>query len=181
MPPRRTERDGGPEAQLVDGKSRGKNRREVLVIGETPKSLRKELAARGAASTDAPTIGDAFVSLAEHRFDVVLLNADTEGCGLDLVIAIKEGPEEHERTIATLYGPRSGAAFLRGVRPPEQATLERLRREYALTPFVVMPRGGSYYDLIGQPPGHSTRVNIEKVPIAATVMTARSGKPGSLA
>lgn len=153
----------------------------MLVIGEIPKSLRKELSARGAALTETATLSEAFVVLAEHRFEVVLLNADTDGCGLDLVTALKEGPEEHERTVATLYGARGGATFLRGVRPPEQATLSRLRREYAHTPFIVMPQGGSFYAVIVQPPAVSAWLNLEQVPIATTVMTAQPGKSGALA
>ena len=177
----RTRSDAGPEAQLIDGKSRGKSRREVLVIGEIPKSLHKELAARGAVITAAHTLTAAFVALSEHRFEVVLLNADTDGCGLDLVNAIKEGPEEHERTVATLYGARGSATFLIGVRPPAQATLERLRRDYALTPFVVMPQGGTFYAVIVQPPAQSAWINLVNVPIATTVMATPAGKSGALA
>lgn len=166
---------------MLDGKARGRTRREVLIIGETPKSLRKELAARGAVLTETATLTEAFAALAAHRFEVVLLNADTDGCGLDLVTALKESPEEHERTVATLYGARGGATFLLGVRPPDQATLERLRREYAHTPFIVMPQGGSHYAVIVQPPAGTSWLNLERVPIATTVMTAQPGKSGALA
>lgn len=171
----------GPEAQLIDGKSRGRSRKELLVIGEIPRSLQKELAARGAVLTQVATLSAGFVALSEHRFEVVLLNADTDGCGLDLVTALKEGPAEHEHTVATLYGARGGATFLRGVRPPEQATLERLRRDYAFTPFVVMPQGGSFYAVIVQPPAQTAWINLEKVPIATTVMTTQAGKVGARA
>ena len=80
--------------------------------------------------------------------------------------------------MATLYGARGGAPFLRGVRPP---TLERLRRDYALTPFVVIPQGGSFYAVIVQPPGATAWVNLEKVPIATTVMATRAGEAGGRA
>lgn len=174
MSPRRSGNDAGPEAQLIEGRGRRGSRREVLVIGEIPRSLRAELSARGALLTDATTLSAAFVTLAEQRFEVVVLNADTDGCGLDLVTALKESAVEHERTLATLYGARGDANFLRGVRPPDQETLERLRWDYADTPFLVMPQGGSYYAVIVRPPSVSSWVSLEQIPIATTVMTVRA-------
>jgi hypothetical protein len=42
-------------------------------------------------------------------------------------------------TLITLYGPREGSTFLRGVRPPSRETLEAARRRHALTPFIIAP------------------------------------------
>lgn len=157
----------------------------MLIVGEVPGSLRAELVDRGAVIWEVDTLAEAFAALAADAYDVVLLNADTDGCGLDFVNALKEGATEHERTIATLYGARGGAAFLRGIRPPEQGALERLRERYGATPFVLMPQGGSFYAVIVKPPAATAWLNLEKVPIATTVMTIEAstllGKSGPLA
>ena len=91
MSSRRTSTDASPEAQLADGRLRGRTRRLVLLVGEVAVSLRAELVARGAVITEVGTLADAFDALADAPFDVVLLNADTDGCGLDFLNAVKEG------------------------------------------------------------------------------------------
>lgn len=159
------------DVQVGDRRLHRGARREVLVVGELAVSMRDALNDRGAALTCVDSLSDAFVALAEHGFDVVVVNPFLP-YALDLVTAIKETADDHEHTLATLYGARGTSAFLRGVKPPSREQLDAARTMHAQTPFVVLPAGEDWhYAVILKPPGASTMVDARVRPIVTTVMT----------
>ncbi len=81
------------------------------------------------------------------------MNAATERFANDFVGAIKEGDFEHQRTVATLYGARGDAPFLRGIRPPSQAELEEARARHASTPFIVTRAEDTHLVVVALPSG----------------------------
>ncbi len=110
--------------------------------------------------------------LAEAPYDVVVLDLHTEGHGLDLVHAIKEGPVEHEHTLITLYGGRGGAVFLRGGRLPPREVLVAARERHRLTPFVILPPDESWtYAVVVVPPVSGRVQDSRKLPLVAAIMT----------
>jgi len=160
------------DLQQTDGRLRAARRRLVLVVGELGKAIRAELAERGAVLTLTESIHDAFVLLATRDFDVVVVNPLVEGCGLDFVNAVKERAVEHELTLATLYGARGKASFLRGIRPPTPETLDAARARQRLTPFVVLPvDGGWNYAVIVMLPNASFVEDAHKVPLVTTILS----------
>ena len=165
------------DTELNDRRVRGGTPREVLLVGELGIALRDQLSARGAVLTKVVTLHDGFEALAEHAFDVVVFNSYTENCGMDFVNAVKEGAVEHQLTLATLYGARGSAAFLRGTRPPSQEMLERARARHRTTPFVVLPADGDWsYAIIVVPPHASFMEDARKLPLVATIMTVDGAK-----
>ncbi len=82
--------------------------RRVLLVGEIGRQIRDELAERGVLLTLVATLSDGFAAL-ENDFDVVVVNPLTDACGVDFVSALKEGPDDHEHTLATLLGARGAA------------------------------------------------------------------------
>lgn len=156
---------------------RAGSQREVLLVGELGVGLCAELADRGAVLTAVEKLYDAFALLAERAFDVVVVNPLTEGCGLDFVNAIKEREVEHQLTIATLYGARGRASFLRDTRPPSLEQLEAARSRHQTTPFVVLPADGTWnYTVIVVPPHASFVEDARKRPLVATIMTVDAGR-----
>jgi hypothetical protein len=160
------------DTELNDRRVRGGSRREVLLVGELGVGLRAELVARGAVLTEVDKLYGAFNLLAERPFDVVVVDPYTEDCGMDFVNAIKEGEVEHQLTIATLYGARGPATFLRDTRPPSQEVLEAARARHQTTPFIVLPKGNeSMYRIIVAQPHATVMKNPVTVPLVATIMT----------
>ncbi len=169
---RRTSTDAAPETQSEDSGARRRVRREVLLVGELAKGVRTELAHRGARLTEVRELADAFSVLAVGDFHVVLLEPLVSGGATDFVNALKEGPVEYERTLITLYGPREGSTFLRGVRPPSRETLEAARRRHALTPFIIAPLENElFYAIVLRPPDATLLQEIKKVPLVSAVMS----------
>lgn len=142
------------------------------MVGELGVAIRDELSERGVVLTEVEKIHDAFLLLAGRAFDVVVVNPLTESCGLDFVNAIKEGPGEHEMTVATLYGARGQSSFLRGTQPPPPEALEAARARNKTTPFVVLPAIDDWkYAIVVVPPNASFIVDGRKVPLIATILT----------
>ncbi|MDX2010726.1 MAG: hypothetical protein SFW67_11065 [Myxococcaceae bacterium] len=176
----------GLDAQWGEPRFRKRISRKILTVGEFPRTLRDELLDRGATLVDAPTLNGVFDLLAAEAFDVILVNPIVEGGGLDFVNALKEGPVEHERTKATLYGARGTAAFLRGVQPPALETLVSARSRHALTPVLVTPLAGeTSYAIVVQPPMASAVRSLDQLPLTTAAMTVSAaeflGRTGALA
>jgi hypothetical protein len=75
-------------------------------------------------------------------------------------------------TLITLYGPREGSTFLRGVRPPSRETLEAARRRHALTPFIIAPLENElFYAIVVRSPDATLLQEIKKVPLVSAVMS----------
>ena len=177
MAPRRLPRNAvALDAELTDRRVRGGARREVLLVGELGAALRAELVERGAVLTVVEKIHDAFLLLASRDFDVVVVNPMTEGCGLDFVNAIKEGPVAHELTVATLYGARGNVSFLRGTRPPPQEALDAGRARHRTTPLVVLPTDKSWTYRVVVLPHASFIEDAREVPLVATILTVDAAK-----
>lgn len=160
------------DAELGGRRVRGGNQRHLLLVGDVPRPIIAEVSERGAAVRLAADLSAAFVALAEEDFDAVAVDPLTDGCGVDLVTALKEDDAAHEHTLATLYGARGGAPFLRGVRVPSAEGLAVLRLRYARTPFVVLPSDGGWrYGLVIVPPHASVIRDARKIPIVTTLLT----------
>lgn len=168
-----------PSADSEDRRARGGSGRTLLVVGDLPANLLAELSERGATLLTADDLSQAFTALAEHAFDAVAVDPLTQGCGIDLVTAVKEDDEAHQHTLATLYGVRGNAKFLRGVRPPTAEVLAALRVRHARTPFVVLPSDGGWkYGVVIVPPHASVIRDGRVMPLISTLMTIH---PESLA
>lgn len=139
------------DAQIGERRVRGGRRRRVLLVGELPASLRTELSERGAILAERKDLHQAFLALAECTFDVVVVDTVSDSMANDLVTAIKEGEFEHQRTVATLYGARGDAPFLRGIRPPTPDQLLAARARHAATPFVVTSGVDAYLVVVALP------------------------------
>lgn len=151
---------------------RGGRPRELLLIGELDAALRLALVEAGATITTAEDFHAAVLLLAQSGFDAIAVEPTAGQVGIDFVHALKEGPVEHERTIATLYGARGDAEFLRGVRPPPREALDAARRRHRTTPVVLLPRYGKQeYAVIVLPPHASTIENVGARPVVTTLLS----------
>lgn len=165
------------DAQATDRRFRGRHERRVLLVGELPVSERVELTERGAVLTTAADTHQAFVLLASVDFDVVAVEPRAPGNGLDLVTAVKENQAAHLHTLATLYGVRGGAPFLRGARAPDEAVLASARERHRVTPFVVLPlEGEDEYAIIVVPPDASFIENRRRLPVTTSIMRVDASK-----
>lgn len=131
-------------------------------------------------------MADAFQVLAESDFDVVVLDPLIAGGASDFLNALKEGAVEHQRTVVTLYGPREGSTFLRGVRPPPLEILERARSRHASTPFIVTPlEHEAFYVIVVRPPDATAVHDVKKVPLSSSILSVTAaallGKSSALA
>ncbi len=160
------------DAELKEKDSRLGRKREVLIIGELASPIRSELIRRGAVLTVVDRLFQAFEALAAKRYDVVVIDPDLDGRGRDLVAAVKEGDVEHQLTLATLYGVRGAADFLKGIAPPQQHVLEEVRRLHRTTPFIVLstPERWTYLIVIVSPDASFVE-DAGKIPLASTIMT----------
>ncbi|GMU61653.1 MAG: hypothetical protein AMXMBFR34_34160 [Myxococcaceae bacterium] len=161
-----------PDVQGNDKTLRGGRAREVLLIGEIAAQLRLGLVEGGADVTQVDDFHDAVLALAERAFDVVAVYPHAGQLGVDFVHAIKEGATAHEHTLATLYGARGDADFLKGVRPPPADSLEAARARHASTPFVLLPPGlAEEYAVIVVPPHATVIEHVRKKPVLTTLLT----------
>ena len=174
-----------PETQSTDRKVSSGRRRHVLLIGEVDLGLRGDLASRGVQLTTGDT-ETALAELAERSFDVVVVAPFVEGTAADLIAVLKEPDIAFEHSVATLYGARGSAPFLRGVRPPDLATLVALRRKHRVTPFVVLPQhDSSWYSVTILVPQLVLRLNAKVSPLLTCILnidsSAELGKLGAMA
>ncbi|MBL8936073.1 MAG: hypothetical protein JNM69_16060 [Archangium sp.] len=161
-----------PEAQSGEQGLRTRRKRLVLLVGEVPSSLRATLDHRGALLVVAAGVSEAFELLSAHTFDVVVVEPHTDACARDFINAIKEPADEHEHTVATLYGAPGQSPFLRGVRVPALDALQALRARYALVPFVLLPvLRDPHYAVIVKPPELSELRERRVLPVETTIMT----------
>lgn len=173
-----------PEAQWGDQGLRARRKRLVLLVGEVPLSLRATLDQRGAQLVLAAGVSAAFEVLGAHTFDVVVVEPHTDACARDFINAIKEPADDHEHTVATLYGAPGQSPFLRGVRVPGLDGLRALRAKYSYVPFVLLPmQGDPHYAVIVKPPELSELRKGRVLPVETTIMTvsARDFLKGSTA
>jgi hypothetical protein len=145
----------------------------VLAVGDVLLSLRTELRHRGVEVTHVESFHDAFALLAERDFHAVLVESRSSKLGRDFVDAIKEGAAEHERTVATLYGARGDAEFLRGEKPPRPETLTAARARHRLTPFILPPDDWEhrYYTVVIVPPEVSFIRDTNEMPLISMILT----------
>lgn len=161
-----------PEAQFGEQGLRSRGKRQVLLVGEVPSSLRVTLDHRGAQLVLAAGVSDAFELLGAHTFDVVVVEPHTDACARDFINALKEPADDHEHTVATLYGAPGQSPFLRGVRVPALESLRALRARYAYVPFVLLPmQGEPHYAVIVKPPELSELRQGKALPVETTIMT----------
>lgn len=161
-----------PEAQWGEQGLRSRRKRLVLLVGDVPLSLRATLDQRGAQLVLAAGLSEAFVQVAEHTFDVVVIEPYTDACARDFINAMKEAADAHEHTVATLYGAPGQSPFLRGVRVPTLEGLRELRAKYAYVPFVLLPMTGEqHYAVIVKPPELSELRKGRVLPVETTIMT----------
>ncbi len=161
-----------PEAQSREQGLRSRRKRHVLLVGEVPASLRATLDQRGAQLVLAANVSVAFDVLTTQTFDVVVVEPHTDACARDFINAIKEPSNDHEHTVATLYGAPGQSPFLRGVRVPSLEALRELRARYSYVPFVLLPmQGEQYYAVIVKPPELSELRLGKVLPVETTIMT----------
>lgn len=144
----------------------------MLLVGEVPSSLRSTLDQRGAELVLASGVSEAFELLTMQTFDVVVVEPHTDACARDFINAIKEPADDHEHTVATLYGAPGQSPFLRGVRVPDLDGLRTLRAQYSYVPFVLLPmQGDPHYAVIVKPPELSQLRKGKVLPVETTIMT----------